>query len=37
MARLMNIEQLVDENWQGKLKYWEKTYPSATFFTTDPT
>jgi hypothetical protein len=23
--------------WQGKLKYWEKTCPSATLPTTDPT
>jgi hypothetical protein len=24
-------------NWQGKPKYWEKTYPGATFSTTNPT
>jgi hypothetical protein len=26
-----------NENWQGKPKYWEKTCPSATLFTTNPT
>jgi hypothetical protein len=26
-----------NENWQGKLKYWEKTCPSATLSTTNPT
>jgi hypothetical protein len=26
-----------NENWQGKPKYSEKTYPSATSSTTDPT
>jgi hypothetical protein len=25
------------EKWQGKPKYSEKTCPSATFFTTNPT
>jgi hypothetical protein len=26
-----------NENWQGKRKYSEKTYPSATLSTTNPT
>jgi hypothetical protein len=26
-----------NENWQEKRKYWEKTCPSATLFTTNPT
>jgi hypothetical protein len=26
-----------NHDWQGKRKYWEKTYPSATLSTTNPT
>jgi hypothetical protein len=33
----MNMEQLMDEIWQGKPKYSEKTCPSATLSTTNPT
>jgi hypothetical protein len=28
------LENLWNENWQGKPKYSEKTYPSATLSTT---
>jgi hypothetical protein len=31
------VEQLVEEDWQGKLKYSEKTFPSAILSTTNPT
>jgi hypothetical protein len=33
---LMNMEQM-SMNWQGKLKYSEKTLPSATSSTSNPT
>jgi hypothetical protein len=33
---MMNVEQWND-NWQRKLKYFEKTCPSATLLTTNPT
>jgi hypothetical protein len=31
------VKQLCDENWQGKSKYSEKPYPSATLSTRNPT
>jgi hypothetical protein len=35
---MMSVEQSVcNENWQGKLKYSEKTCPRATLHTTNPT
>jgi hypothetical protein len=34
---LMNLEHLVDENWQGKPKYSQKTSPSVTLSNTNPT
>jgi hypothetical protein len=34
---MMNVEQSWNENWEEKPKYSEKTYPSATLFTTNPT
>jgi hypothetical protein len=37
MMIMMNVEQSVDENWQGKPKYSEKTCPSTTLSTTNPT
>jgi hypothetical protein len=37
MMMMMSVEQLWNENWQGKPKYSEKTYPSATLSTTNPT
>jgi hypothetical protein len=33
---IVMMENLVDEDWQGKLKYSEKTCPSATLSTTNP-
>jgi hypothetical protein len=32
----MNLEQLLNENWQGKSKYSERTRASATFPTKMP-
>jgi hypothetical protein len=34
---IVMMENLVDEDSQGKPKYSEKTYPSATLSTTNPT
>jgi hypothetical protein len=31
------VEQLVNEDWQGKPKHSEKTCPGATLSTTNPT
>jgi hypothetical protein len=36
MMMMINVEQLVNENWQGKPKYSEKTYPNVTLSTTIP-
>jgi hypothetical protein len=33
----MMMENLVEEDWQGKLKYSEKTRPSGSLSTTNPT
>jgi hypothetical protein len=34
---MMSVEQSVEWELVEKLKYWEKTCPSATLFTTNPT
>jgi hypothetical protein len=33
----MNMDQLVNEKCQGKLKYLEKTFPNVILSTTNPT
>jgi hypothetical protein len=33
---IMSMEQLMNENWQGKPKQHKKTYPSAILTTTNP-
>jgi hypothetical protein len=34
---IARVENLMEEDWQGKSKYTEKICPSATLSTTDPT
>jgi hypothetical protein len=35
--RMIDDDRRWNKSWQGKPKYWEKTYPSATLSTTNPT
>jgi hypothetical protein len=37
MRWIMNLEHLMDENWQGKPKYSQKTSPNVTLSNTKPT
>jgi hypothetical protein len=36
MMMMMSVEQSVNENWQEKLKYLQKTCSSAILFTINP-